>query len=142
MNDPGDMAMNELPRIQHVSIPRPPGEEARTQARAFYGQLLRLTEVQAPSSLRERDLIWYRLGNSELHIFVETWTQGSPGRHFCIEVEDVASVQATVTAAGYTTEDATPITGRPRFFVRDPFGNLVEFTTIEANYLDEEDGEA
>jgi hypothetical protein len=28
----------------------------------------------------------------------------------------------------------TPIPGRPRFFVRDPFGNLLEITTLEGDY--------
>jgi hypothetical protein len=26
------------------------------------------------------------------------------------------------------------ITGRPRYFCRDPFANLIELTTIEADY--------
>jgi hypothetical protein len=32
------------------------------------------------------------------------------------------------------TSDQTAIPNRPRFFCRDPFGNLIEFTTILGDY--------
>jgi hypothetical protein len=36
--------------------------------------------------------------------------------------------------AGIETTDRTPIPNRPRFFCRDPFGNLIELTTIMGDY--------
>ncbi|MEZ4612967.1 MAG: hypothetical protein R2851_25930 [Caldilineaceae bacterium] len=46
-------------RIQHVSIPRPPGSDAA--ARHFYGELLGLEEIPPPESLHDLKVIWYRL---------------------------------------------------------------------------------
>jgi hypothetical protein len=48
----------------------------------------------------------------------------------CLEVEDVDSARHQLEASGYAPYDATPIPHRPRFFCRDPFGNLVELTTL------------
>ncbi|MFN8466800.1 MAG: VOC family protein [Caldilineaceae bacterium] len=121
-------------RLQHVTISRPPGGDAA--ARTFYGGVLGLTEVAPPRSLASLDLIWYRLaGETELHILVEEpMGQDHTGRHFCLAVDDVVDLRARLDAAGITTVGDTPIPGRPRFFVRDPFGNLIEITSIEDDY--------
>lgn len=121
------------PRIQHVSIPRPPGSHA--EARAFYGGALGLEEVPVPESLRDRDLIWYQVGDCEIHLLAEEPQPDRSGRHFCLEVDDLDGLRARLEQAGYTTRDTTPIPGRPRFFCADPFGNSIEFTTITGNYL-------
>jgi hypothetical protein len=55
-------------------------------------------------------------------------------RHLCLEVTDLAMVRRRLTDAGHEPRDTTPIPNRPRFLCRDPFGNLVEFTTIEGPY--------
>ncbi len=124
------------PRIQHVSIPRPPGSDDET--RAFYGDLLGLEEAPVPRSLKELDLIWYRLGDTELHLFAEEPLDDRSGRHLCIEVDDVRALRERLISAGYDVRDTTPIPGRPRFFCHDPFGNQIEFTTIVADYRAEE----
>jgi len=117
------------PRIQHVSIPRPPGSHAL--ARSFYGELLGLEEAPVPPSLRHLDLVWYRLGDTELHLFAETMHDDRSGRHFCIEVDQLEDVRRRLQQAGYEPRSAIEIPGRPRFFCRDPFGNDIEFTRIE-----------
>ena len=122
--------MTNLPRIQHVSIHRPSGEEATQAARAFYGRSVGLPEIAVPETLQGRGLIWYQLGNTELHIFIEEFEGGGQEHHFCIAVEDVATIRTRLEEDGHATQDTTPIPGRPRFFCHDPFGNLVEFTTI------------
>lgn len=121
-------------RLHHVTMPRPPGSD--DAARAFYGDLLGLDEIPPPTSLSALDLIWYRLaGESELHLFVEEpMGQDHSGRHICLAVEDVHTVRERLIAEGITVVGATPIPGRPRYFVRDPFGNLIELTTIEGDY--------
>ena len=123
-----------IPRLQHASIPRPPGADAA--ARAFYGDLLQLTEVEPPKALEHLGVIWYRLdGDAELHLFVEDPTgQDHSGRHFCLAVDDVVDLRERLEAAGVAVVGDTRIPGRPRFFVRDPFGNLIELTTIEGDY--------
>lgn len=121
--------MVSRPRIQHVSLPRPTGSEA--QARAFYGDLLGLEEIAVPQALRHLDLIWYRLGDTELHLFAEDPLEDRSGRHLCIEVEDVSGLRGLLLAAGCEPRDTIAIPGRPRFFCTDPFGNAIEFTTLE-----------
>ncbi|MDX1663003.1 MAG: VOC family protein [Candidatus Promineifilaceae bacterium] len=131
---------SEHPRIQHVSIPRPPGSGAT--ARAFYGDFLGLEELPVPESIRHRDLIWFRIGqpphNLELHLFAEEPLEDRSIRHFCLEVEDQARMRERLEQAGYEPWDVEPIPGRPRFFCRDPFGNIIEFTTIVGNYQEAE----
>ncbi len=124
------------PRVQHVSIPRPPGSHAQT--RAFYGELLGLEEAPVPETIQHLDLIWYRLGETELHLFTEEPQEDHSGRHLCIEVDDVEGMRERLAAAGYEPRETTPIHNRPRFFCRDPFGNDIEFTTIMGDYLEKE----
>ncbi len=122
--------------IQHVSIPRPPGPESRQQAVGFFSGLLGLTEKPVPQSIQHLDLVWFQAGDVELHCFAEEPLHDPSGRHFCLVVEDLEATRQALLAAGYKPEDPDVIPGRPRFFCRDPFGNDIEFTTIQHNYLD------
>jgi catechol 2,3-dioxygenase-like lactoylglutathione lyase family enzyme len=121
-------------RLQHVAISRPPGSDA--MARTFYGGVLGLVEIAPPTSLATLELIWFRLSeDTELHIMVEEPVgQDHSGRHFCLAVDDLVELRLRLEAAGITAVSDTPIPGRPRFFVRDPFGNLIEITSIEDDY--------
>jgi catechol 2,3-dioxygenase-like lactoylglutathione lyase family enzyme len=116
-------------RLHHVSIPIPPGNEAR--AREFYGGLLGLEERDVPPRLDPTKLIWFRVGGDlELHLL-----QGDPppgGQHFALVVDDhLGAVRRRLEDAAIETSDATEIIGRPRFFCRDPFGNLIELTRFD-----------
>jgi predicted enzyme related to lactoylglutathione lyase len=120
-------------RLQHVSIVIPGGAAARAQAIDFYGGLVGLEQRDVPPHLDPAGLVWFRVGGDlELHVM----QQGEPAddaRHFCLEVEgdDLDALRSRIEAGGAETSDATPIVGRPRFFCRDPFGNLVELTRID-----------
>lgn len=116
--------------FHHVSIPRPLGPTSQQQTRAFYGDLLELVEIPVPSTLAHQDLVWYAVGNQELHVFGEDPRTDTSGRHFCIHVTDQAALRERLVAAGVPCSDTTPIPGRPRFFCSDPFGNMIEITTI------------
>jgi catechol 2,3-dioxygenase-like lactoylglutathione lyase family enzyme len=59
--------------------------------------------------------------------------QDHSGRHYCLAVDDLDALRARLEAAGVSVVNDIPIPGRPRFFARDPFGNLIEFTTIEGD---------
>jgi catechol 2,3-dioxygenase-like lactoylglutathione lyase family enzyme len=120
------------PRIQHVSIPRPRG--SAEQARRFYTDVLGLEEIAPPRALAHLDLVWYRVGECELHLIGEDGADQRSGRHFCMEVDDLEEVRARLLAAGLPAEETTPIPGRPRFFCRDPFGNSIEVATITGDY--------
>ncbi len=120
-------------RIQHVSLTRPVGSEQ--EARAFYGDVLGLQEVAPPHALSHLDLVWFKIGDDELHLLAEPDPSNTgSGRHYCIAVEDLAAFRQRLETRGYRPEDVVAIPGRPRFFCRDPFGNNIEFTTIEGSY--------
>jgi catechol 2,3-dioxygenase-like lactoylglutathione lyase family enzyme len=117
-------------RLQHVSVTIPRGAE--DAARAFYGGLLGLAEREVPPKLDPSRLIWFRLGAPDLELHLMLSQGPDPGGgHFCLAVDDVEALRRRLTDAGVETSDATEIVGRPRFFCRDPFGNLVELTTIQ-----------
>lgn len=119
----------KLRRLQHVSSPYPPGRQ--DTVRAFYGEVLDLVEIGPPRGLEHMELIWFSAGanSSELHFFPGVPDPEHP-RHFCLETEDVEAARRELRAAGYMPYDDVPIPNRPRFFCRDPFGNLIEFTSI------------
>jgi catechol 2,3-dioxygenase-like lactoylglutathione lyase family enzyme len=122
-------------RLQHVSTPYPDGRSE--ELRGFYAGVLGLEEKSVPDSLRDRGLVWFAAGDGELELhFLPDPVQPDPHsqRHFCLEVEDVNEYQRRLTEAGYEPYSSTPIPNRPRFFCRDPFDNLLEFTTILGDY--------
>ena len=115
--------------LQHVSSPFPAGE--REAIRTFYGDLLGLAEVPVPTTLSHMDLVWFSAGPGlELHFFPGA-TDPSADRHFCLDVADLAETRRRLVEQGREPYDDIAIPGRPRFFCRDPVGNLVEFTTIQ-----------
>ena len=123
------------PWLQHVSSIIPIG--GQELVRAFYGRLLGLEEKEPPHTLAHLNLVWFVAGDEIELLFVpsERVPDTSDQRHLCLAVEDLDDYRCRLTEAGYTITEAELIPNRPRFFCRDPFGNLVELTTI----LDEDE---
>jgi catechol 2,3-dioxygenase-like lactoylglutathione lyase family enzyme len=105
----------------------PAGREA--EARAFYGQLLGLSEVQKPSNLVVRGGCWFQLGDRELHLGVDPVFRPATKAHVAIQVDDLAAFRARLDAAGVPTREDEPLPGYARFYADDPFGNRLEFLT-------------
>jgi extradiol dioxygenase family protein len=127
--------------LQHVSIPRPPGEESANQARQFYGGIVGLTEKPVPSTITKFDLVWFKIGEeTELHVFAEEVDSSASTRHFCLNVGDVEVMRQKLIDGGYEPWNPDGIQGRPRFFCRDPFKNVVEFTQIVDDYMKYQQG--
>ena len=123
-------------RLQHVSTPYPRG--AQDEVRAFYGDVVGLDEKAVPETLTELELLWFAAGDGELELhFLPDPAGIDPGaqRHFCLEVDDLEERRARLSEAGFEPYDGPTIPHRPRFFCRDPFGNLLEFTRIDGDYL-------
>lgn len=122
-------------RLQHVSTPYPRGRQE--DVRSFYGSVLGLVEKAVPASLVDQDLIWFEAGPPELELHFlpdPVPPDRAAQRHFCLEVDDLEGWRRRLEEAGVETSDQTPIPNRPRFFCRDPFGNLIELTTITGDY--------
>ncbi|HEY7418394.1 MAG TPA: VOC family protein [Ktedonobacteraceae bacterium] len=125
-----------LPRLHHASLPMPGG--GQEQIRAFYGKLVGLQEKTPPTDIAKRGVLWFVAGDNEMEIHFlpdEFLANAQEGRHICFEVDNVEEYRQRIAAAGHAIEEGSPIAHRPRFFCRDPFNNLVEFTTIEGDYL-------
>ena len=122
-----------LRRLQHVSSPFADGDQ--DALRAFYGDVLGMREIPTPSTLGHLELVWFSTGDGvELHFFRGAVDPGA-GRHFCLDIEGLEETRQRLYAAGHEPYEDTPIPNRPRFFCRDPAGNLVEFTSVEGSYL-------
>ena len=110
-------------RLDHVQVCVPRGMEA--EARAFYGGLLGLEEVEKPEVLRANGGMWYNVADIQLHIGVED-TVAPSKRHPAFEVEDVRGVRAYLERSGVRTKDEPSLPGVSLFSFFDPFGNRIE----------------
>ena len=125
--------MIDVETIDHVQILAPTGSEAAV--RQFYGDLLGLVEVEKPLELKARGGVWYRLGPGAvlLHVGVEDQPPDAGRHHVGLRVGDVAGARTALQAAGVRTGDAPRVSGMPRFYAWDPFGNQIEFLAYEGS---------
>jgi catechol 2,3-dioxygenase-like lactoylglutathione lyase family enzyme len=126
--------MPTVKRLQHTSVPMPPGGD--DEARRFYGGVLGLREIPKPSSLPQR-LVWFAANDDgdEVHVFTEeNMGPNSAAQHLCLEVDDLAAYEARLRQQGCDVEIPEAIHNRPRLFVRDPFANLIELVEIRGQY--------
>lgn len=108
-------------RLDHVQVMMPPGRE--DDARAFYGGLLGLTEVEKPELLRARGGVWFAEG---IHVSGEEGFTAPRRAHPAIRVDDLDRLAEVLAAAGCAVEWDERWPGVRRFSIRDPFGNRVE----------------
>lgn len=112
--------------IDHVQVAIPRGTE--DEARRFYGQLLGMTEVPKPAALAGRGGCWFSAGSAVLHLGVEEPFAPARKAHPAFIVDDLASLQQRLQAAGHAcTRSDGDIPGVQRFHTYDPFGNRIEF---------------
>jgi catechol 2,3-dioxygenase-like lactoylglutathione lyase family enzyme len=115
--------------LDHVQVAAPVGGEAT--ARAFYGGVLGLVEIEQPAVLAGRGGVWFALGPVELHIGSDPRFAPAAKAHPGIAVRDEQALRdlaRRLEAAGHPVAwaDPTEIPGRVRFHVADPFGNRLE----------------
>jgi catechol 2,3-dioxygenase-like lactoylglutathione lyase family enzyme len=111
--------------LHHVQLAMPRGEEDR--ARAFYGGILGLTEIDKPPVLAARGGAWFRGGGLELHLGVEDPFVPARKAHPGILTDELDGVAARLDAAGVATRWDGDFPGHRRFYADDPFGNRLEF---------------
>jgi catechol 2,3-dioxygenase-like lactoylglutathione lyase family enzyme len=112
----------------------PPGGDET--ARQFYGGVIGLREIPKPASLPQR-LVWFAANDDgdEVHVFTEeNMGPNSAEQHLCLEVDDLEAYADRLREHGYDVLIPEAIHNRPRFFVRDPFGNLIEMVEIHGPY--------
>jgi catechol 2,3-dioxygenase-like lactoylglutathione lyase family enzyme len=114
--------------IDHVQVAAPPGGEER--ARAFYGGLLGLAELDKPEALRARGGAWFAVGaaGQQLHVGAEDPFAPARKAHPALRVDDLDALAARLQEAGVTVTWDDAIPGVRRFYAADPFGNRLELT--------------
>lgn len=120
-----DTAHGYIQGLDHLQLAMPAGEEAA--ARAFYGDLLGLTELTKPSELAGRGGLWFALGTQALHLGVEETFAPACKAHPAFAVSDLGACRARLEAAGVETLPDTALPHVHRFYAVDSFGNRLEF---------------
>ena len=116
----------KVSRLAHVNVTVPLAFE--DAAKHFYGVVMGLPEVPKPPGSKGRGGAWYQLGPVQLHLSREDPApDNSSKRHVCYSVQDLNEAEKHFREAGVEIiPDSLPIPGSPRFYVRDPGGNLIE----------------
>ena len=115
--------------LDHVQVAAPEGCE--DEARAFYGGLLGLPEIEKPEALARRGGVWFRVGDEQLHVGVTPEFVASAKAHPAFRVLSAGELEqlaARLEAHGVAVmrPDSAEIPGTARIFVFDPWGNRVE----------------
>ncbi len=111
--------------LHHIQLTAPP--HSQDLARKFYGELLGLVEIEKPAGLKARGGVWFEVGEQQLHIGIEPDFRAPRKSHPAFSVAGLAALREQLENAGYTSEDDELLIGYNRFYVRDPFGNRLEF---------------
>ena len=115
--------------IDHVQIAAPPGAEA--QARAFFADVLGMTEVLKPVSLRGRGGVWFQCGAQQLHVGIEGNFSPAKKAHPAIGVQNLAELRLRLQQADIKMIEDNSLPDAERFYINDPFGNRLEFLELK-----------
>jgi catechol 2,3-dioxygenase-like lactoylglutathione lyase family enzyme len=108
-------------QIDHVSVLITDVERSR----AFYRDLLGLKEIARPRTF-DFVVVWFELGNQQLHLLLKAQPDTVSPRHFALRVADCQAARSYFHEHGVAVEETTPIPGADRFFIRDPDHNRIE----------------
>jgi YD repeat-containing protein len=122
-------------RINHVSIVADDLEESAR----FYEQLFGMERVPTPKF--SSPVLWLRLGEQQLHLFISDDDPPTPRQHLGIDVADFDAVYLRAKELGIldTRAFGSPLRSHPagwvQLYLRDPAGNLVEVDWPDVNTL-------
>ena len=118
----------DIIEFNHVNITVP--REREDEAKHFYKDVLGLEEIIKPDASLKRGGAWYKHGPVEVHLSIEEDVSGNhqSKRHVCYVVRDLPTAEQRFRDAGVEIipDHRPPVPGWPRFYVRDPGGNLIE----------------
>jgi catechol 2,3-dioxygenase-like lactoylglutathione lyase family enzyme len=109
--------------VHHIALTIPPGAQA--QVRAFYVELLGMTEVDTPAS--DAGGCHFRAGDVEFDFDVETGSRTPRRAHPGALVADIDALATKLTEHGISIEWDHKFPGYRRFYTNDPLGNRLEF---------------
>jgi glyoxylase I family protein len=115
------MASIQITQIDHVSVLITDVERSRR----FYRDLLGLKEIAKPRTFTFV-VLWFDLGNQQLHLLLKDQPDTRSPRHFALRVKNVQQARNYMRERGIPMDETTPIPGCDRFFIHDPDGNRIE----------------
>ncbi|MFM7149418.1 MAG: VOC family protein [Gemmataceae bacterium] len=121
--------------LDHVSVVITDVERSRK----FYRDFLGLKEIPRPRTF-DFIVIWFELGNQQLHLLLQKDLDTRSPRHFALRVSDVAHARQYCKNHGLEVEETTPIPHADRFFIHDPDGNRIEIIQWFEPYNPQRDG--
>jgi catechol 2,3-dioxygenase-like lactoylglutathione lyase family enzyme len=111
----------QVTHIDHVSVL----VTDLQRSRHFYRDLLGLKEIAKPKTF-DFSVLWFDLGNQQLHLLLAPHRDTVSPRHFALRVADVQAARACFRQHGIAIAETTPIPLCDRFFVHDPDQNRIE----------------
>ncbi|MGW2639415.1 VOC family protein [Streptomyces sp. NPDC001348] len=119
--------------LDHVQLAAPPGSE--DLLRAYYVDVLGMTEIPKPPALAVRGGCWFRAGAVQLHLGIEAAPAGGgkcqfrPARkaHPGLRVTGIEAYAARLVALGAPVAWDDNLPGHRRLYSEDPVGNRLEF---------------
>jgi catechol 2,3-dioxygenase-like lactoylglutathione lyase family enzyme len=113
--------------LHHVQLAVPAGSEPAL--RAFYGDVLAMTEVPKPAALAARGGAWFRSGTVEVHLGVDRDFRPARKAHPALLVADLPGLVERLAEAGQDVRWDDLLPGFRRCYVDDPCGNRLELLT-------------
>eukprot|EP00339_Tiarina_fusa_P029155 CAMPEP_0117054912 /NCGR_PEP_ID=MMETSP0472-20121206/38053_1 /TAXON_ID=693140 ORGANISM="Tiarina fusus, Strain LIS" /NCGR_SAMPLE_ID=MMETSP0472 /ASSEMBLY_ACC=CAM_ASM_000603 /LENGTH=123 /DNA_ID=CAMNT_0004770677 /DNA_START=194 /DNA_END=565 /DNA_ORIENTATION=+ len=111
--------------LDHVQLAAPTGCEEK--ARAFFCTLLGMKEIQEPPNLAKRGGVWFRCGEHQLHVGVQTDFNAATKAHPAFAIKNLTELRSHLIANNVEVKEDEPLEGADRFYLDDPFGNRLEF---------------
>ena len=111
--------------LDHDQLAAPPGSEERL--RAYYVDVLGMTEVPKPPELARRGGCWFRAGAVQLHLGIEEDFRAARKAHPGLRVTGIDAFAARLEAGGVSVVWDSALPGHQRFYAQDPVGNRLEF---------------
>jgi glyoxylase I family protein len=115
------MSLATITQIDHCSVLITNVERSRR----FYRDLLGLREIPPPRTF-DFVVLWFELGNQQLHLLLKEKPDAISPRHFALRVSDLAAARRYFAEKHVPMQETTRIPGADRFFIDDPDGNRIE----------------
>ena len=117
--------------LDHVNLLIDAGDGALGRAREFYEGLLGLEPLERPANTDSGNPgAWYQCGLQQLHLTTEkdaSIVNKASRRHPAFRVGNLEALRKRLETAGVEIIAGNRFPGQERFFVRDPWGNRLEF---------------
>ncbi|MEW2392827.1 VOC family protein [Streptomyces venezuelae] len=114
-----------LTSLDHVQLAAPPGSEQAL--RAYYVDVLGMTEVPKPPVLAARGGCWFEAGDVRLHLGIDPDFHPARKAHPGLRVRDIEAYAGRLAAHGAEADWDGNLPGHRRFYSYDPVGNRLEF---------------